>query len=113
MGRAGIPCMGYNFSVPGQFGRSHTVARGGAPSEGWDEADANHLLPLPVGYVRNRWVQDPGRATLPEHRYGPDDAAEHREAVERHRHASPGQGLQDGPEPIPRNGRPRQRGITT
>ena len=33
--------------------------------------------------MRNRWVQDPGRATLPEYRYGPDDAAEHREAVER------------------------------
>lgn len=57
MGRAGIPCMGYEFSIAGQFGRAHTVARGGARSEGFAEAEGNHLLPLPVGYVRNRWVQ--------------------------------------------------------
>jgi hypothetical protein len=60
------------------------VARGGAPSEGWVEADGHHLLPLPEGYVWNRWVSDPGRATLPTLRSGLDEAHEHIEAVERH-----------------------------
>ena len=84
MGRAGIPCMGYCFSLTGAFGRSVTVARGGARSEGWREADGHHLLPLPEGYVWNRWVSDPGRATLPTMRPGPDGVEEHREAVQRH-----------------------------
>ena len=87
MGKAGIPCMGYCFSLTGAFGRAETVARGGAPSEGFAESEGTHLLPLPVGYVWNRWVEDPGRATLPTFRTGPDGVKEHREAVDRHKAA--------------------------
>jgi len=40
MGRAGIPVLGYNFSLPGVAGRIEgPFARGGAISVGMDEAD--------------------------------------------------------------------------
>eukprot|EP01050_Picozoa_sp_SAG11_P009004 SAG11_NODE_822_length_7009_cov_7.776122_6_plen_82_part_00 len=44
LGQAGVPCLGYHFSLTGAFGRSATVARGGATSEGFVEADGYHFL---------------------------------------------------------------------
>lgn len=59
MGRAGISCMGYNFSVAGVWGRtvSHE-ARGGAPSVGFTEAHMPAQSPIPNGQVWNM-VYDP------------------------------------------------------
>jgi mannonate dehydratase len=53
MGRVGIGCMGYNFSVAGVWGRTETRARGDAPSVGYIEADAPAETPIPNGQVWN------------------------------------------------------------
>jgi mannonate dehydratase len=59
MGRAGIPCMGYNFSIAGVWGRTHgNWARGGARSVGYVEAEAPEQTPIPTGTVWNM-VYDP------------------------------------------------------
>lgn len=51
MGRAGIPVLGYNFSLAGVAGRvKGPFARGGAVSVGMDEADQT---PIPNGTVWN------------------------------------------------------------
>jgi len=51
MGRAGIPVLGYAFTLPGVAGRiSGPFARGGAVSVGMDEADQT---PIPNGMVWN------------------------------------------------------------
>ncbi len=51
MGRAGIPVLGYNFSLAGVAGRvKGPFARGGAVSVGMDEADQT---PIPKGMVWN------------------------------------------------------------
>ncbi len=56
MGRAGIPVLGYNFSLPGVAGRIQgPFARGGALSVGMDEADQT---PIPHGMIWNM-VYDP------------------------------------------------------
>jgi len=56
MGRAGIPVLGYNFSLPGVAGRIQgPFARGGAVSVGMDEADQT---PIPNGTVWNM-IYDP------------------------------------------------------
>ncbi|MGH9452464.1 MAG: mannonate dehydratase [Terriglobia bacterium] len=56
MGRAGIPVLGYNFSLAGVAGRiKGPFARGGAVSAGMDEADQT---PIPNGTVWNM-VYDP------------------------------------------------------
>jgi mannonate dehydratase len=56
MGRAGIPVLGYNFSLPGVAGRIQgPFARGGAVSVGMDEADQT---PIPNGTIWNM-VYDP------------------------------------------------------
>ncbi len=56
MGRAGIPIMGYNFSLAGVWGRdSLPAARGGAVSVGYHDA---HETPIPNGMVWNM-VYDP------------------------------------------------------
>ena len=58
MGRAGIPVLGYNFSLPGVAGRIQgPFARGGAVSVGMDEADET---PIPNGTIWNM-VYDPER----------------------------------------------------
>jgi mannonate dehydratase len=59
MGRAGIPVMGYNFSIAGVWGRTHGPwARGGARSVGYVEAEAPPQDPIPNGTVWNM-VYDP------------------------------------------------------
>ena len=51
MGKAGIPCMGYNFSIAGVTGRvKQSFARGGAESVGMRVTNNN---PLPEGLVWN------------------------------------------------------------
>jgi mannonate dehydratase len=56
MGRAGIPVMGYNFSVAGVWGRQNVAsARGGAISVGFHAPDEP---PIPHGMVWNM-VYDP------------------------------------------------------
>ncbi len=57
MGRAGIPVLGYNFSLAGVAGRIQgPFARGGAVSVGMDVADET---PIPNGMIWNM-VYDPG-----------------------------------------------------
>lgn len=54
MGRAGIPVMGYNFSIAGVWGRTRGPwARGGAESVGYVEAEAPPQDPIPNGTVWN------------------------------------------------------------
>jgi mannonate dehydratase len=56
MGRAGIPIMGYNFSIAGVAGRTKgRYARGGAPAVGME---GTYDLPMPNGMVWNM-VYDP------------------------------------------------------
>jgi len=56
MGQAGIPLMGYNFSIAGVSGRTKgNYARGGAPSVGME---GPYDLPMPRGMVWNM-VYDP------------------------------------------------------
>lgn len=74
MGKAGIPTMGYNFSIAGVCGRvSGPFARGGAESVGMDgPVDA----PLPRGMAWNM-VYDPSAEA------GEQEAATHEELWER------------------------------
>lgn len=59
MGRAGIPIMGYNFSIAGVWGRTPgNWARGGARTVGYVEAEAPEQTPIPNGTVWNT-VYDP------------------------------------------------------
>lgn len=54
MGRAGIPVMGYNFSIAGVWGRTRGPwARGGAESVGYVEAEAPPQDLIPHGTVWN------------------------------------------------------------
>ena len=65
VGRAGIPVIGYNFSIAGVAGRiKGPFARGGADSVGVDGGDHS---PIPNGMVWNMWY-DPaaGPGTVPE-----------------------------------------------
>jgi mannonate dehydratase len=56
LGQAGIPIMGYNFSIAGVAGRTKgAYARGGAPSVGME---GSYDLPIPNGMVWNM-VYDP------------------------------------------------------
>lgn len=52
MGRAGVPVMGYYFSLAGVWGRvSGPYARGGAVSTGYIEEEAPEQTPIPHGEV--------------------------------------------------------------
>lgn len=52
LGRAGIPIMGYYFSLAGVWGRTQGPwARGGAMTVGWVEAQAPEQTPIPEGEV--------------------------------------------------------------
>ncbi|MFN8453476.1 MAG: mannonate dehydratase [Anaerolineae bacterium] len=54
MGKAGIPCLGYYFSIAGVWGRTSTnAARGQAPSVGFIEAQAPQQTPIPNGHIWN------------------------------------------------------------
>ena len=53
-GRAGVPCIGYNFSVAGVWGwQRGPFARGNAHSVGYDSTRIDPDLPLPDGLVWN------------------------------------------------------------
>ena len=54
MGKAGIPCMGYNFSIAGVWGRVHgNWARGDAETVGFIGPDGPPETPIPNGTVWN------------------------------------------------------------
>lgn len=53
-GAAGVPCIGYNFSVTGVWGWTRgPYARGGAMSVGFDQNDIDPDKPIPGGMVWN------------------------------------------------------------
>ena len=53
-GKAGIPIIGYNFSIAGVWGwTKQPVGRGEAPSLVFDEADVDLTMPMPSGMVWN------------------------------------------------------------
>jgi mannonate dehydratase len=59
MGKAGIPCMGYNFSIASVWGRVNgDWARGGAESVGFLGPDGPAETPIPNGEIWNM-VYDP------------------------------------------------------
>ncbi|MFT3780816.1 MAG: mannonate dehydratase [Nibricoccus sp.] len=64
LGQAGIPVMGYNFSIAGVAGRTTgNYARGGAPSVGME---GPYDLPMPLGFVWNMVYDENAPAgTLP------------------------------------------------
>jgi mannonate dehydratase len=63
IGRAGIPCLGYNFSLAGVHGRRPgAYARGGAASVAFTETEDAVSTPLSGGWVSNR-VYAPDMAT--------------------------------------------------
>lgn len=54
VGRAGIPIIGYNFSIAGVWGwRKEPVGRGGAMSLVYDESRLDKHVPIPNGMVWN------------------------------------------------------------
>jgi len=61
MGRAGIPIMGYYFSLAGVWGRvSRPFARGGAVSSGFIESEAPEQTPIPHGEAwGQKVIEDP------------------------------------------------------
>lgn len=59
-GRAGVPCIGYNFSIAGVWGwRRGPFARGGAITVECDLAAFDHDRPIPDGEVWNFRVRTP------------------------------------------------------
>ena len=59
MGRAGIPCMGYYFSITGVWGRTEIhSARGNAAGVGFLEKHAPAQTPIPNGTVWNMVVDE-------------------------------------------------------
>jgi len=75
LGEAGIPVMGYNFSIAGVAGRTTgNYARGGAPSVGMEGA---YDLPMPRGMAWNMIVDEKAIGT------GDERAATHAELWDR------------------------------
>ena len=65
-GRAGVPCIGYNFSIAGVWGwRRGPFSRGGAVSVGFDASTVNLEEPLPDGVVWNMRYRDPVAGAKP------------------------------------------------
>jgi mannonate dehydratase len=59
LGRAGIPCMGYCFTLAGVWGRvPGPFARGGAESVGYLRDQAPEEIPIPLGEVWGTRVDD-------------------------------------------------------
>jgi mannonate dehydratase len=59
-GRAGVPCIGYNFSIAGVWGWSRgPFSRAGAVSVGFDAAQVDLDRPLPDGVLWNMRYRDP------------------------------------------------------
>lgn len=53
-GRAGVPCIGYNFSIAGVWGwEKGPYARGGAITVAFDSSRMDHDRPIPDGMVWN------------------------------------------------------------
>jgi mannonate dehydratase len=66
VGEAGIPVIGYNFSIAGVAGRSTgRTSRGNAECVIMDGIDENNTAPIQEGMVWNMWVDKPGPGTLP------------------------------------------------
>lgn len=67
VGKAGIPVIGYNFSIAGVWGWfKEPVGRGGAVSVGFDAEKCEIDRPVPKGMVWNmRYASDVGDGTLP------------------------------------------------
>jgi mannonate dehydratase len=66
LGEAGVPCLGYNFSLAGVWGH-HTgpFARGGAESIAFDAASLGPQPQIPVGQVWNMsFADEPSDATI-------------------------------------------------
>lgn len=66
-GRAGVPVIGYNFSIAGVWGWDRgPFARGGAMSVGLDLAEIDPQVPIPDGVVWNMRYRDgkPGAAPI-------------------------------------------------
>ncbi len=66
VGRAGIPVIGYNFSIAGVWGWfKEPAGRGGAVSVGFDAERCEVDRPIPKGMVWNmRYASDAGEGTL-------------------------------------------------
>lgn len=66
IGKAGIPVMGYNFSIAGVWGWfKEPVGRGGAMSVGFDLDKCDVDRPIPKGMVWNmRYASDVGEGTV-------------------------------------------------
>jgi mannonate dehydratase len=72
-GRAGIPVLGYNFSLAGVWGwRRRPLARGGAMTVEFDEAAFDAAEPIPDGMVWNMRYR-PGRPDVPPISVGDDE----------------------------------------
>lgn len=67
MGEAGIPVLGYNFSIAGVWGHvTGPFARGGAESVGFSSADSPEQTPIPNGHVWNmRYAANDLPGTIP------------------------------------------------
>jgi mannonate dehydratase len=67
MGEAGIPVLGYNFSIAGVWGHvTGPFARGGAESVGFSAKDSPEQTPIPNGYVWNmRYSPEDLPGTIP------------------------------------------------
>lgn len=64
-GRAGVPCLGYNFSIAGVWGWvRRPIARGGAMTVAFDAAAIEPDAPIPDGMVWNMRYR-PGRPDAP------------------------------------------------
>jgi mannonate dehydratase len=58
-GAAGVPCIGYNFSIPGVWGWTRgPYARGNAMSVGFDAKNIDPDKPIPEGMVWNMAYRD-------------------------------------------------------
>lgn len=66
VGEAGIPVIGYNFSLAGVAGRvTGRTPRGNAECVMMDGIGENCTAPIQQGMVWNMWVDKPGVGTLP------------------------------------------------
>lgn len=67
MGEAGIPVLGYNFSIAGVWGHvTGPLARGGAESVGFSAIDSPAQTPIPNGHVWNmRYAREDVPGTIP------------------------------------------------
>lgn len=66
VGEAGIPVIGYNFSLAGVAGRvTGRTSRGNAECVIMRGIDEANTAPIQTGMVWNMWYSDPGEGTMP------------------------------------------------